>query len=70
MSRDRRGQEEAANGGYVTDYGVEYWWRRGKKEGAREGGKIRTEEMEGFVGNRLVVERRSGPREVAESESR
>lgn len=43
---------------------------RGEKEGAREGGKIRTEEMEGFVRNRLVVERRSGPREVAESESR
>jgi hypothetical protein len=42
----------------------------GEKEGAREGGKIRTEEMEEFVGNRLVVERRSGPREVAESESR
>jgi hypothetical protein len=53
VSRDRRGQEEAANGGYATDHGVEYWsGGKGEKESAREGGKIRVEEMQGFVGNR------------------
>jgi hypothetical protein len=42
----------------------------GDRKGAREGGKIWVEEMQGKIGDRQAVERRSGPRKVGKRQAR